>query len=138
MQRDDIYAFLNAHPLCYLATIDGDRPRVRGMMLVKADADGLLFHAGGAKAMIQQLAANPRVEVCFFSQQENVQVRVSGIAEFVDDLAMKQAMVAERPFLAPIVERVGYEQFIVFRVTGCEAAVWTMERNMAPTTWVTL
>ncbi|OPZ86669.1 MAG: Pyridoxine/pyridoxamine 5'-phosphate oxidase [bacterium ADurb.Bin429] len=138
MQRDEIYAFLNANPICYLATIDGDRPRVRGMMLFKADADGLLFHSGGTKAMIHQIEANPHVEVCFFSQQDNVQVRVSGMAEFVVDIAVKQVMVAERPFLAPIVEKVGYAQFIVFRLMNCEAAVWTMENNMAPTAWVAL
>ncbi len=138
MTRDEILAFLNANPICYLATVDGERARVRGMMMFKADADGLLFHSGGGKAMIHQIQACPNVELCFFNPQDNVQVRVSGTAVFVEDIAVKQAMVAERPFLQPIVEQVGYDQFIVFRVTGCEAAIWTMAENMAPTTWVKL
>lgn len=138
MTRDETLAFLNANPICYLATVDDGKPRVRGMMLFKADEEGILFHSDGMKDMIKQIQACPHLELCVFNQQENIQVRVSGIAEFIDDLAVKQAMVAERPFLQPIVERTGYDLFIVFRMTNCEATVWTMADNLAPKHWVRL
>jgi len=32
MNKAEIMAFLNSNPVCRLATLDGDQPRVRGMM----------------------------------------------------------------------------------------------------------
>jgi uncharacterized pyridoxamine 5'-phosphate oxidase family protein len=138
MTRDEILAFINANPICYLATVDGGKPRVRGMMMYKADNKGLWFHSGGMKAMIRQMQATSYVEVCFFNPQEQIQVRISGTVEFIDDLAVKQAMVAERPFLQPIIDKVGFDQFIVFVIEHCDAAVWTMAESMQPTKWVRL
>ncbi|MHB9129868.1 MAG: pyridoxamine 5'-phosphate oxidase family protein [Armatimonadota bacterium] len=138
MTKDEIFAFLNANPVCYLATAEGDQPRVRGMMLFRADENGILFHSGEGKDMTNQLRANPKAEICIFNPEQNVQVRVTGITEFINDLAVKQQMVAERPFLQPMVEQTGYDKFIVFRIKDCVATVWTMANNMAPKTFVKL
>lgn len=138
MDRIEILAFLNANPLCYLATIDGNVPRVRGMMLVRADDRGILFHTGQGKDMARQLQQNPAAEICVFNQEQNVQVRVSGTVEFLDDLELKRQLVADRPFLQPIVDQFGYEAFLVFRMKDCHATVWTMQANMAPKTFVSL
>ena len=75
------------------------------------------------------------MEICVFNATENVQVRVNGTAEFLDDLAMKQAIVAERPFLQAMIEQTGYDRFLVFRITDCTATVWTMQTNMEPKTF---
>ena len=53
---------------------EGKQPRVRGMMMYRADASGLIFHTGNYKALAQQLAANQQVEVCFNSQDTQVRV----------------------------------------------------------------
>jgi len=138
MTKNEILKFLNENPIVYLATVDAkNHPHVRGMMLFSADTDGLIFHTGTGKEINDQLEQNPAVEMCAFNHQ-NVQVRVSGVAEFVDDLALKQTIVAARPFLQQTVDTMGYEQFIVFRVTQCVATVWTMEDNLAPKTFVPL
>lgn len=137
MTKDEIFAFLNAHPICYLATVEDGHPRVRGMMLFRADEQGLIFHTAQDKAMTAQLRATPFAEVCTFDPESNVQVRVRGAVEFLDDLALKQAIVAERPFLQAAVAQ-GYDQFILFRVTDCVATVWTMATAMAPPVYIKL
>ncbi len=131
MTHEQILEFLNANPVCHLATCEGQQPRVRGMMMYRADSTGLIFHTGNYKALARQLAANKQVEVCFNSQ--DTQVRVAGVAEIVEDLGLKKEIVAARPFLKPWVEERGYDLLVVFRVTQCQAAVWTMAMNFEPT-----
>jgi pyridoxamine 5'-phosphate oxidase len=131
MTREQILEFLNANPMCHLATCEGSQPQVRGMMMYRADSAGLIFHTGNYKSLSKQLLANKRVEVCFDSQ--GTQVRVAGIAENVEDMGLKKEIVEARPFLKPWVEEHGYELLVVFRVTQCQAAVWTMATNFEPT-----
>jgi pyridoxamine 5'-phosphate oxidase len=138
MNKSEIVAFLNANPVCFLATVDGSAARVRGMMMYRADGTGLLFHSGSGKDVCRQLAANPNVEVCFFDPKSNTQVRVSGRAEFVTDEALKDKIIEERPFLKPIVAQFGRGSLAVFRVAAPVATVWTMAENMAPKRFVTL
>ena len=88
MTRDEILDFLRANPICFLATVDGDHPRVRGMMLY-ITADGrIIFHTGKGKNLTAQLSQNCAVEFCAFDPKANMQVRVSGAAEFIDDRAL--------------------------------------------------
>ncbi len=136
MTPEEIYAFLNANAICYLATAQDNVPYVRGMMLARADADGLLFHTGADKEMCKQLQANPRAEVCAFNPQDQVQVRVAGDVEFLADVEVKKALIAERPFLQPMVDQFGYDAFVVFRLVHNTATVWTMAAAMAPKTYV--
>jgi uncharacterized pyridoxamine 5'-phosphate oxidase family protein len=131
MNREQIPEFLNANPVCHLATCEGSQPRVRGMMMYRADASGLIFHTGKFKALSRQLLANKQVEVCFNSQ--DTQVRVAGVAEIVEDTGLKKEIVEARPFMKPWVEKHGYDLLVVFRVMQCQAAVWTMTTNFEPT-----
>ena len=132
MTNEDIYAFLTRNPICYLATTAGNQPHVRGMMLYRADANGIIFHTGEGKEMVAQLRQNPAVEICSYNQQENLQVRVCGKAEFFDDLALKQEIVAHYPFMQPMIDKFGYEGFLLFRIVNGSALCWTMGSDMAP------
>jgi len=101
------------------------------MMMYRADASGLIFHTGRAKALFRQLLANKQVEVCFNSQ--DTQVRIAGVVEIVEDIALKKEIVEARPFIKPWIEKHGFSLLVVFRVTQCKAAVWTMAKNFEPT-----
>ena len=131
MTREQILEFLNANPMCHLATCEGKQPRVRGMMMYRADASGLVFHTGNYKALAKQLRGNKQVEVCFDSQ--GTQARIAGVAEIMEHMGLKKEIVEARPFLKPWVEERGYGLLVVFRVTPCQAAVWTMATNFEPT-----
>lgn len=133
MTREEIIRFLNQNPVCHLATLDNGKPRVRGMFMYRADEGGLLFHTGDFKSLAKQVANGAPVEACF--NGSDVQVRVSGIAELVDDMALKKEIVSGRPFLQPWVAQHGYGMLVVIRVTRCEAAVWTMATNFEPTVY---
>ena len=133
MTSEEIRKFLNAHPMCHLATLENGQPRVRGMLLYRADEQGLIFHTGAGKALAQQVADGALVEACFNSP--DTQVRVAGMVQVVTDLELKKEIVAARPFMQPWVAKHGYDLIIVFRVVQCEAAVWTMATNFVPTAY---
>jgi pyridoxamine 5'-phosphate oxidase len=138
MNKSQLLEFIATNPVCHLATVEGDQPRVRGMMMYRADDDGIIFHTGDFKDLYQQIVANPKVEVCFNSTDHRKQVRISGIAQILDDLGLKKEIVSASPYMKPQIDRQGYDMLIVFRVTHLKAAVWSMATNFEPTSYVEL
>ena len=137
MTKEEIIKFLNDNPVCYLATAENNQPHVRGMMSYRTDEGGIIFHTGNVKDLYSQIKNNPLVEVCFFNQESNVQIRVKGKAVIKDDLGLKKEIVEARPFLKPLVEKIGYDMLAVFQVTDCTAHTWTFETNLSPKEYVT-
>ncbi|MEW6586544.1 MAG: pyridoxamine 5'-phosphate oxidase family protein, partial [Nitrospirota bacterium] len=95
MNRNEIFAFLNANPVFHLATVEGDKPHVRGLLLYRADENGILFHTGKNKDLHKQLSANPNVEMSFNNNkfEELTQIRISGSAELDEDMELKKEIV---------------------------------------------
>ncbi len=79
MQR--VYDFLKKAETYYLATIDGDQPRVRPFGTIHMFENKLYIQTGKAKPVSRQIAANPKVELCAF--QDGVWLRVA--CELVED-----------------------------------------------------
>jgi pyridoxamine 5'-phosphate oxidase len=92
--------FANANRTCYLATAEDGQPRVRPLGMWYADETGFYFQAQNVKAMCRQLRKNPRVEVCFMSNDRKKVMRVTGKVGFIDDdMAMRARCIKERPFV---------------------------------------
>ncbi len=140
MERSELFALINRNPAFFLATVEDGEPRVRGMLLYRADERGIIFHTGTIKDLYRQLLANPAVELCFNDWQENVQVRVRGKAVLVNDLRLKEEIVNSpgREFLKPWVEKQGMDMLAVFRVEGCLAHTWSMATNFAAKEFIPL
>jgi len=138
MTKSEVLALVNANPACHLAKVEGDAPRVRGILLYGADDNGLVFHTGKTKDLHRQLTRNPKVEVCFNDYQKGIQVRVSGSVEPVEDMALKKEIVAKRDFLKPWVEQQGWDLLVVYRLRRGKATTWTMQTNFDPKTYVDL
>jgi pyridoxamine 5'-phosphate oxidase len=137
VNKAEILEFLNANPTCYLATVEGDRPHVRAMGMVKADDNGIIIETGTFKDVYKQLTANPNVELCFFNEKDGVQIRVSGTVEPLDDIKLKDEIIAQRPFLKERVAKGGYEAMGVFRLRG-QAYVWSFQTAAEPKKYVRL
>jgi pyridoxamine 5'-phosphate oxidase len=136
MTQQEILEFINKNKSCTLATCEGNKPHVRGMMLYRADAQGIIFHTGVKKDIFKQLQNNPNVELCFIG--DNIQIRINGTAVLENDLNLKKEIVADRPFLKPMVDQYGYEPLAVFRVQKMAALVWSMATNLAPKEYIEL
>lgn len=137
MDKSEILEFLNANRDCFLATVEGDKPHVRAIGMVKADEDGIILEIGTFKDVYKQMVANSNVELCFYNAKEGIQIRVSGAVEPVDDVKLKDEIIAQRPFLKERVEKGGYEAMGVFRLKGL-AYVWSFATNLEPKKYVQL
>jgi uncharacterized pyridoxamine 5'-phosphate oxidase family protein len=134
MDKKEILAFITANPIGYLATVDGNKARVRGMDTYRADEKGLILYTSKSKDVCKQMIKNPEVEICYFAK--GTQVRVSGRIELVEDLALKKEIVSKREFLKPEYEK-GYDGLAVFRLKG-KATTWSMQNMAAPKTFINL
>ena len=73
--------FLKEAGTYYLATVEGDQPRVRPFGTVNIFEDKLYIQTGKVKDVSKQLHANPKAEICVF--KDGVWLRVA--CELVED-----------------------------------------------------
>ena len=137
MTKEEIFAFINANRTAWMATVEGDQPRVRAMGIPKADENGIIIQTWTIKDIHKQVVDNPKIELCFNDLKGGVQVRVSGTAEIIDDVGVKEKMVKERPFMKPTVEKHGIDVVALYRLKG-KATVWTMAQNFEPKEYIDL
>lgn len=83
----EVCDFLKAVQTYYLATTDGDQPRVRPFGTAHIFEDRLYIQTGKSKDVAKQLEANPKFEICAFDK--GVWLRVSGklVADERDEAA---------------------------------------------------
>lgn len=72
----EVYDFLKKCETYYLATVEGDQPRVRPFGTVAIFDGKLYIQTGKSKPVSKQLHANPKAEICGFNGGE--WIRVSG------------------------------------------------------------
>ncbi len=133
MNFQDCIKFANENSLCFIATAEGDQPRVRALRMWFADEKGFYFQTESVKAIYKQLQKNNKVELCFHApgQGAGTMLRVSGKVEFLDDTALKSKVLQDRPFLKGIGIKTPEDPLLViFRVYCGEAYFWTMANNM--------
>lgn len=73
---EEVYEFLKAAGTYYLATVEGDQPRVRPFGTVDVFDGKLYIQTGKVKNVSKQIAANPKVEICAF--KDGVWIRIAG------------------------------------------------------------
>ena len=135
MDKREILDFIRANPMATMCTVEGNKPHGRGMETFRVDENGLIFYTGTYKDVYRQLENNPEVELCYI---KDIQVRVSGRIELLDDPELKKEIVAKRPFLKGLIEQRGYEAIGVMRLKGGRATTWSMKDMAAPKTYVDL
>lgn len=78
---EKVLEFLKEAGTYYLATVDGDQPRVRPFGTINLFEGKLYIQTGKAKDVSKQIHANPKVEICAFKDGD--WIRVAG--ELVED-----------------------------------------------------
>lgn len=138
MEKEDIFEFIQKNPTFALATSKDNRPFVRMMMLYRTDENGIVFSTGENKDVNHQLQKNPQVEMCFYSQKDAKEIRISGTVEVLEDLDLKKQIVEDFPFLKAWIDKQGYEVLTVYCLKNGKACQWTMETNFKPKEYIQL
>jgi uncharacterized pyridoxamine 5'-phosphate oxidase family protein len=134
LQFEEYIKFANENPASHIATIEGDQPRVRSMLMWIADETGFYYNTGAAKELYKQLQINPKVELCFFDPKApNMKMmRITGKVEFINDIELKKKLVEARPFLKQMGLTPENPNLILFRIPKGDAYFWTIDTNMEP------
>ncbi len=125
--------FAAENPVTYVATTEGDQPRVRAFAMWFADTTGFYYHTGTPKNVYRQLKKNPKVELCFFRSGEGAgtMMRVAGKVEFLEDKALEERLYRDRPWVQDLLKTAPEGGSIaMFRIAHGEAYFWTMADNM--------
>lgn len=92
-----VYDFLKKAGTYYLATVEGNQPRVRPFGTVNEFEGKLYIQTGKAKPVSHQIAANPKVEICAFSGGEWIRIACELVED--DRVEAKKAMLDAYPSL---------------------------------------
>ncbi len=94
---EEVYEFLKAAGTYYLATVEGDQPRVRPFGTITTFEGKLYIQTGKVKDCSKQMLANPKVEICAMHGGEWIRVQANAIED--DRLEAKQDMLDKYPML---------------------------------------
>ena len=94
---EEVFELLKKIGTYYLATVDGDKPRVRPFGTVDLYNGKLYIQTGKKKDVSKQIEKNPNVELCAF--QDGVWIRVAGKLVNDDSREAKKHMLNNYPNL---------------------------------------
>jgi general stress protein 26 len=108
-------AVIQADRFPYLATMDGDQPRLRPVSPVKTDAFTVYVANLRSYHKTIEIEANPKVELCYLDDSHD-QVRITGIAEVVTDAAILQEIWESNPLLRQYLGSINNPEFMLYRI----------------------
>jgi general stress protein 26 len=108
-------AVIQADRFPYLATMDGDQPRLRPVSPLKTD--GFTVYVANLRSYHKtvEIKANPHVELCYLDDRHD-QVRITGIAEVVSDAALLQEIWDTNPLLRQYLGSINNPEFMLYRI----------------------
>ncbi len=94
---EEVWKFLKDCGAYYLATMDGDQPRVRPFGTAEIFEGKLYIQTGKKKDVSKQIQKNPKVEICAF--KDGKWIRITGKLVRDDRLEAKVDMLEKNPGL---------------------------------------
>ena len=94
---DKVYYFLNDAQTYYLATVDGDKPRVRPFGTILLYEGKLYIQTGKVKDVSKQISENPFVEICAYMNGSWIRIAAELVED--DNRDVKVAMLEKMPSL---------------------------------------
>lgn len=122
---NDVFQFLTDNPTFYLATVDGNLPKVRPFGFVMIFDGKLCFCTNNQKNVYKQLKVNPHFEVSTTSKTGEW-LRLTGKAVFITSRESKQAALDAAPFLGKLYKS-DDAIFEIFYVADGEATFFQMD-----------
>jgi general stress protein 26 len=99
----------------YLATVDGDQPRLRPVSPVRTD--GFTVYVANLRSYHKtlEIAANPKAELCYLDDHHN-QVRITAVADVVTDRTLLQEIWDANPLLRQYLGSIDNPELILYRL----------------------
>jgi general stress protein 26 len=134
--RELALAVIAADRFPYLASIDGDQPRLRPVSPVRTV--GFMVYVANLRNYHKtvEIAANPKVELCYLDDHHD-QVRITGVAEVVTERAVLQSIWDENPLLRQYLGSLDNPALIVYRIKPTRVRFvreWALDYHEVPLT----
>ena len=116
------------------ATIDGDQPRVRPVSPLRTDGFTVYVANLRSYGKTEQIAANPRVELCYMDSHHN-QVRITGFAEVVKDRETLEDLWNTNPLLRNYLGSIDNPELMIYKVVPNRVSYmqwWGLECHGVP------
>ena len=118
--------FLKTAEVYYLATMDGDQPRVRPFGTAHIFEEKFYIQTGKVKPTSKQIAVNPKVELCAFN--DGTWLRLSGELVEDDRVEARKSMLDAYPKLRSMYdENDGNTQVLYFKNATATFSSFTAE-----------
>lgn len=96
---EEVQAYLKECGVFYIATVDGDQPRVRPFGVSEIIDGKLYIMTGKVKNVFKQMAANGKFEICAMKKSGAEWLRLSGTLVNDETLAVKEEFLKRNPGL---------------------------------------
>ncbi|HBE76470.1 MAG TPA: NimC/NimA family protein [Firmicutes bacterium] len=93
----EVYDFLKKCQTYYLATVEGDQPRVRPFGTADIFEGKLYIQTGKVKSVSRQMQANPKIEICAFDGSQWIRIAATAVRD--ERLEAKKHMLDSYPML---------------------------------------
>jgi general stress protein 26 len=127
-------AVIAADRFPYLATMDGDQPRVRPVSPVRSDRFVIYVANLRQYHKTAEIAANPKCELCYLDDRHD-QVRITGIAEVVTERSVLQEIWDTNPLLRHYLGSIDNPALIVYRIRPVRVRFmreWALDYHEVP------
>ena len=115
-----VYDFLKKCGTYYLATVDGDKARVRPFGTIDMFDGGLYIQTGKSKDVAKQIMANPNVEICAFDGKSWIRISAKAVAD--ERIEAKKHMLDAYENLRSRYDE-NDDNTVVFRLTDATAVI---------------
>ena len=95
---EKVYSYLKKAKTFYIATVEGDQPRVRPFGAICKFENKLYIITNNKKKVYDQIIKNPKVEIS--GMVEGTWIRLAGTLALDERREAKEAMLAENPSLS--------------------------------------
>ena len=109
---EEVYQFLKENRTYYLATMDGDQPRVRPFGTVDLFEGKLYIQTGKSKDVFKQIEANPKVEICASAGMDWLRVAATLVPD--DRTEAKKHMLDNYPELRRMYDEDDAETIVLY------------------------
>ena len=116
----EVYDFLKKAGTYYLATAEGDQPRVRPFGTIDIFEDRLYIQTGLKKDVAKQILANPKVELCAFDSGKWIRVTAKAVLD--ENIEAQKHMLDAHPELKAMYQP-GDGNTAVFALTNGTAVI---------------
>ena len=94
---EEVLEFIKKSRMYFLATVEGDQPRVRPFGSINIYNGKLYIQTGKVKDVSKQIAANPKVELCAMSGMDWVRIKATLVED--EDIEAQKSMLDAFPQL---------------------------------------